>query len=482
MTPIRATALLALAAACAPDGGAVAPDRLAVDHAPPTGLTFSVTDAEIGGTMTLTVSDADPNETIYVVRSMNGVGAGQCIPQIGGQCFSIANPVELHTTFTADATGARTRVMNVPVMRALEGATVCFQAVAIRGTNGSASLLSVPRCADVDYDTDGDGVLDMNDACPTGDEFFDWDQDGTADACDTGAGVPPVYDTELETPPFVAGTFQSRNYRKSIPPNPEALAFVFHGSGGNFEIVTAPEGVRTMNTYYAAGIGFVAIDSSNRTSPQWDSNSGASGNPDWQRLDDLRDSLIASGEIASNTPIYVVGYSQGGEMAAWLGHEARPAWPIRGAIYHHSVGRSDRHGQGPLIPTLWLGGENDGVVDVSQLQSQLTLQRNAGYNRGSVLVHVEERLAPTRFAQSSFINQNKSLDLFRFVVEGGWFGGDGRWEATRADVDGTIDTIGSLPGFTPSAPGKGVLKAIMATHAWSSQSADEEVDFMLTNL
>ena len=48
-----------------------------------------------GVTSTYTVSGADPGETVTLVGSVDGVGAGPCPPKFGGKCLGVLVPKKL---------------------------------------------------------------------------------------------------------------------------------------------------------------------------------------------------------------------------------------------------------------------------------------------------------------------------------------------------------------------------------------------------
>jgi uncharacterized repeat protein (TIGR03806 family) len=112
---------------------------------PPPGVppVLSATDAYPGQPMTWTIEDLDPNETVYLGRSLGGLGSGPCPPIAGGACLDIANPVVLQGITTADASGVATFDLTVPATAPL-GMSVAFQAMAIRGPGGADTVKSNP--------------------------------------------------------------------------------------------------------------------------------------------------------------------------------------------------------------------------------------------------------------------------------------------------------------------------------------------------
>lgn len=152
----RALPMLALATliACAPgdhsdDDGltfsdALLPDTL--DNLPPPGvpLTITASVASPGAPFTITVASADPFESIRLLRTTVGLGAGPCPPLLGGMCVDVQAPT-LMGTFSADAAGSLTLNPILPLATPY-GSLICLQAVAVRGPGGVDSVKSRALC------------------------------------------------------------------------------------------------------------------------------------------------------------------------------------------------------------------------------------------------------------------------------------------------------------------------------------------------
>ncbi len=109
--------------------------------APPADFTLSATDLQRGQPATLTVTDALPQERVYFLYSLAGTGNGPCLPQLGGLCIDLLNPVTLLGDDLADAGGTAQFVATIPPQAPI-GLTVHLQAVARRGANGADSVKS----------------------------------------------------------------------------------------------------------------------------------------------------------------------------------------------------------------------------------------------------------------------------------------------------------------------------------------------------
>lgn len=102
---------------------------------------LSVTPLPLGRPATWTVTDLDPNEWVYVGRSVATGGARACPPALGGACLDLRGNVEIHARVRANAAGVATFTTNVPDT-APAGLVVRFQAAAIRGPGGADSVIS----------------------------------------------------------------------------------------------------------------------------------------------------------------------------------------------------------------------------------------------------------------------------------------------------------------------------------------------------
>jgi len=466
---MRVFALLMVA--CAPED--IDPqDLLPVDEAPPP-FTLSVTDPVLGGSMTMSVVGANANEQVQILRSPAGPGSGPCLPQIGGRCLDIRDPVAWHAAVTVNGAGEGSRSMSIPSVPALDGQPICFQAAIIRGTGGAQSVISNVACATMGYDSDGDGVINQRDVCASGDDWFDWDQDGTPDSCDVPADRPPVFTDANPIVPWQRGSFQGRAVVWYIPPSATGLAFIFHGSGGDASVADSPETIVILNELLQRGIGFVAIGSDNRTQKTWTTDVRASQNPDFARLSAWRQDRIAAGQISTSTPIFAWGFSNGGAMASYLTHAAPAAgWNFGAAALQAHGGYTQQFGDPASEPVLFIAGRWDTSVTPSDIEANYNDHVGRG-RPGQYRLIPEQRLAPTRFDRSEHIRADRSLSLFRTLVDTGYFDKGGRRQFAGAQIDATIDEIGRRSDISPSAPTKAVLNAVLATHAINGYYAEQ---------
>ena len=138
----------------------------AAEVAPPgQSLTLSVSPLVAGRSATWTIGGLNPNELVYVGRTITGTGAGPCLPTFGGLCLDLRNPVGLHGTVRADATGTANLVLTVPA-NAPSGISVSFQAAALRGVGGADSQKSNAITATVGLPIDTGGLSGLTSRPP----------------------------------------------------------------------------------------------------------------------------------------------------------------------------------------------------------------------------------------------------------------------------------------------------------------------------
>lgn len=119
----------------------------ALHVAPPPGepLVLDATDVIPGQLTTLTVTNADPGESVFFIRSSGGVGnPGACPAALGGHCLDINGPAVVAGNTTANANGVATLRFTVPAS-VPNGLTVWFEAAAARGGVDAVSSNAVER-------------------------------------------------------------------------------------------------------------------------------------------------------------------------------------------------------------------------------------------------------------------------------------------------------------------------------------------------
>lgn len=105
-----------------------------------TGPVLSQSDLNLGQTATFTVTNMNGGEIAYYLYSLSGTGSGPCVPQLGGLCLDLLNPVVQFGT--ASAAGNGTAILSVTIPSTAPLTTVSTQAVVQRGVGGADSVKS----------------------------------------------------------------------------------------------------------------------------------------------------------------------------------------------------------------------------------------------------------------------------------------------------------------------------------------------------
>lgn len=302
------------------------------------------------------------------------------------------------------------------------------------------------------------------------------------DPADMDGGEVAVYDTVEPVVPFATLTFEGRQVVAHIPSDPAGLVFVFHGSGGDATLVENVEVTDILNRLLLAGVGFVAVDSDNRSNGVFNANAAPASNGDWQRLASMRDFLISDGQITATTPIFGWGYSAGGYFAGYFAHAALEAgWPMRGLSLHQATGRSGHFGDAPDVPIVFLPAQNDASVDPASVVDKYEDHLAAGHE-GKLLWHRPRCLVPTRFARSPFIAVPRSEALYAQAVDLGLVQADGCADYGPTEVDAAVDGFADRPDVTPTKPVRAVLSVVFATHAVNGEHAAAEAAYLVQQL
>lgn len=321
----------------------------------------------------------------------------------------------------------------------------------------------VPASDDADTDTraDTDGAVV---------------EDPTVDT-DTPDGVP-VYTAVEPVTAWATEVVDGRTVTAYVPSDAKGLLFVFHGTGGDASVATSTEMVAVLNAMVARGIGFVAPSSQDEARGIFDDASGPGSNADWKRVVAVREALLAEGLVEAGTPVHAFGYSAGGGMATYVAHEALAAgWTFGGLDLMHTGGVSRRHGDPPDVPLIATGAVNDTAVPLDAVR-KLVDRHTRGGGDGSLLVHEEQALAPTRFARTPFVTAKQSRDLVALAIAGGDFDDRGRRTFPVGEIDTRIEAFVARPDTAPDKPIRAVLNVVLATHAINGEHAVAEAAFL----
>jgi pimeloyl-ACP methyl ester carboxylesterase len=201
---------------------------------------------------------------------------------------------------------------------------------------------------------------------------------------------------------------EGRKVHYYFPSAPTGVIMFFHGSGYAADewIESEAEITRFICPAVAAGYGFVATESEDRVSREWDLNASPDDNRDLQAVHTMLELFVARGAIAADTPVYAVGVSQGGRFASLAAHELRFA----GQAIYVGVGQPDIFAV-TTVPTIWCLAQNDPVIDAREAWGNYTRLRSRGVE-AAFMLHQPAPLCPDCFLGIAGIDAAESQRLF----------------------------------------------------------------------
>jgi cysteine-rich repeat protein len=136
--------VLSLLAACAPSvesSSASLPGEVLPPPSAQPELSLTVSRVQAATTLSMTVGGLSAGESVYLLRGSSSASPGLCPGVAGGMCLELAGPVTVMGTAIADGAGVARLQLTLPAS-VPAGLEVWFQAAAVRGSGGSASVRS----------------------------------------------------------------------------------------------------------------------------------------------------------------------------------------------------------------------------------------------------------------------------------------------------------------------------------------------------
>ena len=285
-----------------------------------------------------------------------------------------------------------------------------------------------------------------------------------------------AYQPVLPRVPYDELEFEGYPVRTLIPPAPIGLLYTFHGSGGSVATATQIEYTEIYNLLYDAGIGVVITESTQREpTAEWDTfPADALRNEDWPRLASLRDYLIDTTGVTSGTPIFGLGFSNGGNFTATFGEIALDeGWPFVGMAIHNSSPFG-----APRVAGWWTTNVNDDKGTPASVRSAY-LSHAATGSPSEYRLAEEFPIHPMYFRKVPGTDHQFSQDIFDDLVAFGMLDADGNRLPPVDEMDGAFrswvreTTIAGPERFTAR------IRPAWGDHRVSSSYAEEEVAFLL---
>ena len=290
----------------------------------------------------------------------------------------------------------------------------------------------------------------------------------------TSAPEPLLYAPVVEWERYEYDGFPVRQY---IPPEPKGLVFVYHGSSGDIGFVNKIETVATLNALIVAGIGFVATESDDRTTEKWDvSTSSLEDNADLTRLDGLYQNVMDTTEISKVTPIFALGFSNGGVFSGVFGLAALDqGWPIA-AVFPHMSGCASCFGS--PIPTAFVEALNDPRFGVEEVVSE-------HLDRGIPAKHFlvpEQLVHPLYFTKNPTVTDGRSQNAYDDLVALQLIDPDGHRTVPTEDAEQWTEWYANNGTVFGASFRAEELKVAWALHRMNAFYALEVRDFALDQL
>lgn len=302
-----------------------------------------------------------------------------------------------------------------------------------------------------------------------------------------GAVLALCVQTALAAPPAVKTEIvDGRNTIRAVPEKPKAIIYLFHGSGGSEKYAVNPPVQRVLEAFVAAGYGYAASASLQRTEPmRWDLSSGdPKANPDLAWMLAWHRKLIAAGEITKDTPVFVMGMSNGGGMTNLFGSVAKnEGLPVKAVADYFGPFPAP---MAPLLaagklppPTFVVTGEHDGLVDHNNVLANAEKVHAAGQ---AVETHLAKETALTA---ASFAVEGLSAEAgakaFADLVAAGIIDAQGRRKMfADHDVLTREDEAALLAKIPPGESQRAIHRVVMtawAGHMMRSDYAKEQFAF-----
>lgn len=270
-----------------------------------------------------------------------------------------------------------------------------------------------------------------------------------------------------------------RNVVRMIPPSPKAIIYLFHGSGGAETFATNPTTQRVLQRFAAAGYGYVASASLQRTDPRrWDLTTiDPKTNPDIAYMLALHRRLVAAGEIKATTPVFTMGMSNGGGMANLFALAAKKeGLPVK------AIGDYMGPFPAPMSPVVDAGiapaptfivvAEHDGLVSAANVLAASERVAKAGTKIETHLVK-EVTLSPSAFTDLEGVDAQASAAIFSDLIARGLIDANGKRLAFAGQPVISREDMAALVTKLPAGENqRGIERVLMQAWAGHMMRAD----------
>jgi len=340
---------------------------------------------------------------------------------------------------------------------------------------GLAALCVLPACT---------AGPDPGDSAPLADSGVASADSGDSGLEDTGTGGGLQFAPVVETYEVETTSFEGFEVVQHLPSDPSAVAFLFHGTGGSAQMARKVEVVDLLNDLVAAGVGFVATESTDRDDLlKWDKDDiDPESNADLGRLFRLREQLLEQQVMDEQTPVLALGTSNGASFCAVFGHAAwRASWPVAALDLHIGPVPSAVDSDGGLqLATTFVVAANDDTVDNDRIRSDCDAMEAGGVDVDWHEVQ-EFALSPERFMRVPGVSEELSREVFDALADAGFVDADGVRLISLAEAEASLAKI-ELPEEASAYSNEllSQLKVVWAAHEFAATYKEDEAAFLLS--
>jgi len=288
---------------------------------------------------------------------------------------------------------------------------------------------------------------------------------------DEAAGITPPW---VPVVTYTGGLFDGIPVLYEVPPAPVAVIFAFHGAGGGVGDLTYLEWSGVLNELLQAGFAVVATESNGR---EWNTGGSRASNADLDRVIRWRDTLIDTTDLEPTTPVFAMGFSNGGNFAGvFLDEGSQLGWDVRAASIHNSDCLTC-----PGLPVVWTSSANDTTASPTGIANRVQDHLQAGQD--ALLLEVaEEAFSAVRMQRHPAYDATEAQAVFDDLVAFGVI------DAAGARVTSVNGSLGLAQDWSDATlllgPDRVVpqLETVWATHRFNGARALEECAFLVDYL
>jgi len=291
-------------------------------------------------------------------------------------------------------------------------------------------------------------------------------------SCEESEPVYVEFEDVLQDPEADYLEFEDWGVFYSIPENPRAVMFGFHGSNSDLAQTIGIEWTLIYNELQRLGIGWISSESQKRDNASWDLSRSADNNNDFSFHSRLRDHLIDTTDLGEDTPVFAMGFSAGGGFTPlFLSLAEDQGWDARAGLVHNSSPGAEGH------PIFYVANENDDSARPNSMESAYDNAISSGIDAEYQLIE-EHNLDRQELNKIKEFDLEYSEGLWDELVEMGLIDADG---GRLVDLDNEVAVFNKYENESEGrGPARVVaqLKVAWAMHRVNGLYAHDEACFL----